>query len=383
MRLGSGRAFAGVLGTIVVCLLSSSSADGQTASSPKPLMAEEVFKNVQVLKGVPADEFMGAMGFFSNALSADCSHCHIGAGGGGWAKYAEDNAPKQTARRMVLMMNAINQTYFGGRRVVTCVSCHNGLNRPKVTMSMAAVYGTAPTDEPDNILKQAAGAPSAEQVLDKYLQALGGPERLAKLTSFAARGTYIGYGDAEKRPVEIFAKAPGQRATIIHTLSGDVTTVYDGRLGWAAAPETDSPMPLRTLSGGELEGASLDAKLSFPTRVTQALSNWRGAFPATLDDRDVLVIQGTNALQMPVKLYFDAESGLLSRLVRYADTPVGRNATQIDYADYREVAGVKIPFRWVVAWQSGHATFDLSDVEPNAPIDPDTFARPAPPAAPR
>jgi outer membrane lipoprotein-sorting protein len=383
MRLGSGRAFAGVLGTIVVCLLSSSSADGQTASSPKPLMAEEVFKNVQVLKGVPADEFMGAMGFFSNALSADCSHCHIGAGGGGWAKYAEDNAPKQTARRMVLMMNAINQTYFGGRRVVTCVSCHNGLNRPKVTMSMAAVYGTAPTDEPDNILKQAAGAPSAEQVLDKYLQALGGPERLAKLTSFAARGTYIGYGDAEKRPVEIFAKAPGQRATIIHTLSGDVTTVYDGRLGWAAAPETDSPMPLRTLSGGELEGARLDADLSFPRRVAQALSNWRGAFPATLDDRDVLVIQGTNALQMPVKLYFDAESGLLSRLVRYAETPVGRNATQIDYADYREVAGVKIPFRWVVAWQSGHATFELSEVQPNAPIDPDTFARPAPPAPPR
>ena len=344
-------------------------------------MAEDVFKNVQVLKGVPADEFMAAMGFFSNALSADCSHCHVGAGGGGWAKYAEDNGPKQTARRMVLMMNGINRTYFGGRRVVTCVSCHNGRNRPSVSMSMAAVYGTVGTDEPDNILKQAPGSPSADELLAKYAQALGGTERLSALTSFTARGTYIGYGDAEKRPVEIFAKAPGQRTTIIHTLNGDVTTVYDGRVGWAAAPETDTPMPLRTLTGGELEGARLDAELSFPTRLSQALSAWRGAVPATLADRDLLVIQGTSALKFPVKLYFDAETGLLVRLVRYADTPVGRNATQIDYSDYREVAGVKMPFRWVVAWQSGNATFELSDVQPNVPIDATAFARPVAPVA--
>jgi outer membrane lipoprotein-sorting protein len=343
-------------------------------------MAEDVFKNVQVLKGVPADEFMAAMGFFSNALSADCSHCHVGAGGGGWAKYAEDNGPKQTARRMVLMMNGINRTYFGGRRLVTCASCHNGRNRPYVSMSMAAVYGTAATDEPDTILKQAPGAPSPDQVLDKYLQALGGSERLATLTSFVATGTYIGYGDAEKRPVEIFAKAPAQRTTIIHTLSGDATSVYDGRVGWAAAPETDTPIPLRPLAGGELEGARLDADLSFPSRLNQALSGWRGAVPATLDDRDVLVIQGTNTLKSPVKLYFDTETGLLVRLIRYADTPVGPNATQIDYSDYREVAGVKMPFRWVVAWQSGHATFELSDVQPNVPVEAGRFARPAMPS---
>lgn len=340
-------------------------------------MAEDVFKNVQVLKGVPADEFMAAMGFFSNALSADCSHCHVGAGGGGWTKYADDNAAKQTARRMIVMMNGINRTYFGGRRVVTCVSCHNGRNRPSVSMSMAAVYGTAATDEPDEVLKQAPGSPSADQVLAKYVQALGGTDRLSTLTSFSARGTYIGYGDAEKRPVEVLAKAPAQRTTIIHSLSGDVTTVYDGRQGWTAAPETDTPIPLRTLAGGELEGARLDAELSFPAGISQAVTGWRGAVPATLGDRDVLVIQGTSALRFPVKMYFDAETGLLVRLIRYADTPVGRNATQIDYSDYREVGGVKMPFRWVVAWQSGNATFELSDVQANVPIDAKMFSRPA------
>jgi outer membrane lipoprotein-sorting protein len=176
--------------------------------------------------------------------------------------------------------------------------------------------------------------------------------------------------------MEIFAKAPSQRTTVIHTLSGDATTVFDGRVGWAAAPETDSPIPLRALSGGELDGVRLDAELVFPSRIKQALTNWRGAIPTTLDDRDVLVIQGTSPLKSPVKLYFDAETGLLTRLIRYADTPVGRNATQIDYSDYREVAGVKIPFRWVVAWQSGHATYELSDVQPNTSIDANVFSRP-------
>lgn len=371
------------ISTLVVCLLGSRVAAGQTAAASKPLMAEQVFKNVQVFKGVPVDEFMGAMGFFSNALSANCTYCHVGDGGGGWDKYAEDIGPKQTARRMVLMMNAINKTYFGGRRVVTCVSCHNGANRPKVAMSVAAVYGTAPTDDPDDISKQAPGAPSAEQVLDKYIDAIGGVSRLASLTSFVAKGTYLGYGEAEKSPVEIVAKAPSQRTTVIHALGGDSTTTFDGRAGWIAVPETDSPVPLRPLTGGDLEGARLDADLSFPTRLKQVLGNWRGAVPTTLDDRDVFVIQGTSPGRSPVKLYFDATSGLLVRIVRYTDTPVGRNPTQIDYADYRDVAGVKMPFRWIVAWQSGHATFELTSVQPNVPVDAARFAQPATPTPPR
>jgi outer membrane lipoprotein-sorting protein len=367
---------------VIVCLLGVT-LSGQTDSAPRVPMAEEVFKNVQVLKGVPADQFMAAMGFFSNALSANCSYCHVGEGGGGWDKYAEDVGPKQTARRMVRMMDAINQTYFGGRRVVTCMSCHNGATRPKVATSMAAVYGMAPTDEPDEIVRQAPGMPSADKVLDKYLRALGGTERLAALTSFVAKGTHLGYGEAEKRPAEIFASSPDRRTTVVHGLGGNSTTTYDGRAGWIAVPDTDSPVPLRPLTGGELQGARLDAELSFPARIKQVLGNWRGAVPATLEDRDVLVIQGTDAVRSPVKLYFDAKSGLLVRQVRYADTPVGRNPTQIDYADYREVAGVKTPFRWVVSWQSGQSTFELSDVQVNVAIDASRFARPAPSVPPR
>ena len=104
--------------------------------------------------------------------------------------------------------------------------------------------------------------------------------------------------------------------------------------------------------------------------------------PATLgDDKDVYVIQGTSASGLPVKLYFDQESGLLLRQVRYAEALLGRNMTQIDYDDYRDVAGVKMPFKWTWAWQSGQGKFELTDVQANAPVDAARFARPAAPTA--
>lgn len=99
-----------------------------------------------------------------------------------------------------------------------------------------------------------------------------------------------------------------------------------------------------------------------------------------IDNRPVQVVQGTSAGRLPVKLYFDKESGLLVRVVRYLDSPVGLNPTQIDYADYREVSGVKMPFRWTVTWLDGRATTELSDVQPNVPIDAAKFAKPTGPS---
>lgn len=68
---------------------------------------------------------------------------------------------------------------------------------------------------------------------------------------------------------------------------------------------------------------------------------------------------------------------MLTRQVRYSDAVVGLNPTQIDYNDYREVSGVKIPFRWIVTWTDGRSTFELSTGLPNVPIDSSTFAKPA------
>jgi outer membrane lipoprotein-sorting protein len=283
---------------------------------------------------------------------------------------------------MITMMQAINKDNFGGRQMVTCYSCHRGGDRPRVTPDLSALYGALPPPDPNDIpLQLASGAPSADQILDRYLQAIGGAQRAANLTGFVATGTSVGYGpESENRPVEIFAKAPGQRTTVIHTSSGDSTTTYDGRAGWIAAPLR--PVAVLALTGQELDGARLDAELSFPARIKQAVGRWRVGFPSTIDDRDVDVVQGTTAGGTIATFYFDKESGLLTRMVRYSDSPVGRIPTQVDYADYRDVSGVKMPYRFTMTWLDGRDAFELRDVRPNAPIDAARFAKPAPSTPP-
>jgi photosynthetic reaction center cytochrome c subunit len=377
MKSRSNRAILRALGILLVCLLGSASAHGQAAPAARPQMAEEVFKNVQVLKGIPVNEFLGVMGFFSASLGKSCVDCHDS--DSGWENYVADTNPnKRTARAMIGMMNVINKNFFGGRQVVTCYSCHRGGPNPKVTPNLAALYSPPAENEPDDIVKQAPGAPSVDQILDKYIQALGGAQRLASLTSLVVKGTSVGYGlTQDKRPVEIYAKAPGQRTTIVHAESGDTITSYDGRAGWIAAPNL--PVPVLPLTGGDLEGVKLDAELTFPSRIKQALGQWRVGPQSEIDDREVQVVQGTSGGEAFATLYFDAESGLLVRQLRYASSPVGRMPTQIDYSDYREVAGVKIPFRWTMLWLDGRENFEATEVQANAAIDAAKFAKPAPP----
>jgi hypothetical protein len=293
--------------------------------------------------------------------------------------YATDSPRKQMARVMVTMMATINKTHFRGRQVVTCYSCHRGSARPRATADLAELYGTPPGTDPNAVIEQAPGAPPAAEVLDKYVQAIGGTQRLAGLTSFVAKGTSVGYGpENEPRPAEIYARR-GQRTTIIHTSAGDNTTTYDGRAGWIAAPFR--PVAVLALSEQETDGLKLDADLALPAGLAQALTKWRVGFPTVIDDREVQVVQGTTARGATATLYFDVDSGLLVRQVRYTDSPVGRLPTQTDYSDYRDVAGVKMPFRWTVTWLDGRDTFEITEVQPNVPIDAARFARPSAPVA--
>ena len=353
-----------------------------TAQSPRPApdrprLAEEVFKNVQVLKGIPVNQFMETMGFFSASLGADCTFCHVTESGGSWEKYADDNQHKRTARGMITMMTAINRDNFGGRQVVTCYTCHRGGDRPKVTPSLAALYGAAPADDQDDVVEPPAGSgPAAAQVLNKYIGAAGGATRLAGLKSIVAKGTYTGYGDPEKRQVDVFAVAPRQRAVIVHAPEGDSSSVVDGAAAWIAAPITQRPVRVLALSGGDLDAAKLEAELSFPGRITQLFSRWRVGASATIDNRDVDVVQGSTPGRAPALFFFDKASGLLVRVVRYADSPVGRIPMQTDYANYREVSGVKLPSRISATWLDGQSTMELSDVQINVPIPAARFARP-------
>jgi outer membrane lipoprotein-sorting protein len=377
MKAGSVRASVGVVVSAFVWLTAVLAAGGQAPPERQPL-AEEVFKNIRVLRGLPVDEFMGTMGVFSAALGMSCEDCHS-ASDTTWDNYALDTSPRKvTARRMVQMMASINQTSFGGRQVVTCYTCHRGSGRPRVTPSLTALYGASTLEDQDDIVRTARTGPTADQILDKYIQAIGGAQRLAGMTSVVAKGTSAGYGPEGTRPIEIVAKAPGQRATTIHTLDGDNTTVYDGRSGWISAPH--KPVAVLGLTGSELDGLRLEAELSFPGRIKETLGQWRAGLPAEVDDKAVLVVQGSRPNGALGTFYFDSETGLLTRLVRYANSKVGRLPTQIDYSDYRDVAGIKMPFKIKVTWLDGLESIELTDVQLNVPVDAGKFGKPAPPS---
>lgn len=368
-----------VVQTAAVFLLAVALANGQSAAQEKPLMADDVFKNIQVLGGLTVDQFMGTMGFIAAALSMNCSECH---NTGSVERYADDTPRKQTARKMILMVNALNKSNFGGKRMVTCYSCHRSDARPKITPSLAEQYGTPPLDDPNELEipdTPNTGAPTADQVLNKYIQALGGAQKLASITSFTGKGTYEGFDtEGDKFPVEIYAKAPNERTTVVHLRAGDNIRTFDGRNGWNTSAGTLLPIPVFSLTGGDLQGAKIDATLSFPAQMKQLLTNWRTGFPATMiDDKEVDVVQASSPDNTPVKFYFDKKTGLLLRQVRYTDTALGLNPTQVDYADYRDVSGVKMPYRLVTTWTDGRSTIVLSELRANVSIDSAKFAKPA------
>ncbi len=349
----------------------------------RPQMSDEAFKNVQVLKGIPVDQFMGTMGFFSSSTGLNCTDCHTSESGGDWAKYADDNALKRQARRMIAMMNTINTTNFGGRPVVTCFTCHRGNSKPQVMPSLDLLYSSPPPEEPGEPITQAPGQPTADEVFDKYIQASGGAQRTAALTTLSAKGSYLGFDDADKVPVEIYATNQAQRATIVHSLSGDTTTVITPAAGWMAAPLTDRPLPLMPLTGTDLEGVKLEVLAFFPARLKQALTALRVGYPTQIDDKDVVVLQGNIAGNGTATLCFDAETGLLRRMIHWGNSPVGRIVQRVDYSDYRDVAGVKLPFKFTVTWLDGRSRFELSDIQANPRIDAARFTRPAPSTPPK
>jgi photosynthetic reaction center cytochrome c subunit len=364
----------------VWCAGRASAQAGQAPGASKGQTAGEVFKNVttSTLKGITVDDFMGSMGVMSAALGFDCSDCHTGAGTDE-VVWEADTPKKRTARKMVEMVAVINRANFGGAQLVTCYTCHHGRDRPPTTIALDTLYGP-PNEERDDIIAASPDQPSADPILDKYIQALGGAERLQGLTSFVATASGLGYeGLGGGGSVQIFAKAPDQRTTIIqfkdHPERGDSTRTFNGRVGWIKTPR--ALLKEYELTGSELDGARLDAELSFPAQIKRVLTNLHAGFPDSVTGRDVQVVQGTGPRGLLATLYFDKESGLLVRLVRYGRTPIGRVPTQVDYSDYRDVGGIKFPFQYTFSWLDGKDSFKLTDVKTNVPIDPAKFDKPS------
>ena len=136
------------------------------------------------------------------------------------------------------------------------------------------------------------------------------------------------------------------------------------------------------IQGADLDATGMDADLHFPLHIKNLFDELRVEYPEKIGDSEAYVILGIRNRQPPVKLYFDEKSGLLVRLVRYAESPLGLAPTRIDYGDYRDAGGVETPFRWTVAQPDGSSTVQLEQVQQNIPIEDDRFAKPPSSLAP-
>src|ERR1700739_6214 len=172
------------------------------ALTPTPRKAEVQFKNIQVLKGVPAEQIFPTMQFIAASLGVECEFCHVQN-----AFDKDDKKPKKTARRMMEMMFAINKDNFDGHREITCYSCHRGNPRPVAIPVVASEDATlvvtrpheAASDVKEPEVKESTGPP-AGQLLDKYVQAIGGAAAIDKISSRVMKGT-IGFG-GKSLPIE-------------------------------------------------------------------------------------------------------------------------------------------------------------------------------------
>jgi outer membrane lipoprotein-sorting protein len=279
------------------------------------------------------------------------------------------------------MMFAINKDNFEGHREVTCYSCHRGSTDPVGTPlvmaeepkpAMGAGEARAEEKSAGAEGKEASG-PAADQLLDRYLQAVGGAAAIEKITSRVMKGA-ITFGDRNV-PIDIYSKDPDERISFTHTPDGDSVTAFDGHEGWLGAPKR----PVREMHGPDLDAAAMDADLHFAAHLKGMLSDTQVRGTEKIGDHETYLVIGQREGKTPLRLYFDKQSGLLVRLVRYGETPLGRMPTQIDYADYREAGGVKIPFRWTLARPGGRFTIQVSEVKENVPVDDSKFAKPPAP----
>jgi hypothetical protein len=353
------------------------------SSSDQPKTAEQQFKNIQVLKNIPADQLVPSMQFIAASLGVDCEFCHVE-----HQMDKDEKKTKQAARKMISMVLTLDKTSFEGELEVTCYTCHRGSPRPVSTPLLGAdtAKPTPHVHEEEGEEHDAhAKLPSPDQILDKYLAAVGGGNALMKIKTRILQGTIDAMGS--QNAIEIYAEAPDKRISISHPHSGPSVTAFNGEVGWLTVAGG-----VHQMSPAEREAARIDAQLYFPARLRSLYKEFHVQPGEEVAGRQTIVVSAQPEIRSPflpkrptarppLRLYFDQENGLLLRLVRFAETPLGRNPTQIDYSDYRENDGVKIPYRWTLTRPTGSFTIRIDKVEQNVPIDEKLFVPPSEPAA--
>lgn len=323
--------------------------------------AEQVYKNIQVLRGMPASQLDTTMAFISGSLGVRCSYCHVN-------PFEKDDKPqKLAARKMIQMVFALNKGSFNGQSAVSCYTCHRGQPLP---VSIPAL-GQNLWQQSGQTAKEVSPMPTVEQILERYVQAVGGREAIEKVTSRVLKGSRVG-ADGVLVPEEVYSKAPNKLLVITSYPKQVFRTGYNGSQGWAKSNETARDLPAEML--GQLRR---EAEFYKETRLKDLYSKLAVAGRAMVGEREAYVLEATPADGgSPEKLYFDVQTGLLVRKYSEAKTVLGQFPTQTDYEDYREVDGVKLPFtiRWSIPGRSWGRK--ITEVKQNVSLDDALFNMP-------
>ncbi len=363
-----------VAGVVVLGCASLGEAQGRGGGAAAGQTAGQAFKNIQVLKDAPAGELNQSMHVINASLGVVCEFCH--ADGEGAGRDLDVKPQKAVARKMMQMVLDMNRTQFGGRQVVSCFTCHRGSTIPDAMPDMVSF--TEPKAAP------AIALPSVDQILAKYVEALGGEAAIRKVMSRVITGTqYIPTGPAGRVPtpatVEQYRKAPNLYLNIYKTPTYTISEGFDGTNVWAQDQNGRVTEPVKL----DVDRAKRMADFYEPLNLKREFASMTVRGVDTIDGHQVYVVVGTPQGDTPETLYFDVLSGLLVRRMNYLTTPVGGSPYRRNYDDYRDSNGVKVPFTVhmdpasprTLLWPQ--STLRVLTVTDNVAIDDAKFAKPA------
>ncbi len=362
--------------TVVLGIVLAIGVDYRAVSAQQggePLM-EDAFQNITALNGEPAHLMLPTMLYFEAALGVGCPYCHDG---NNQSRDLDTNERKGVARQMIAMVNTLNANNFDGEQQVTCFTCHQGQAIPS---SVPVVINadvppkleyTVPVPAPPAI-----PSVTVAQIFDKYIAAVGGSSAVQNVSSLTAAGTVTqrrpGRNFAAQR-LEISTKAPAMKLTATQAGQNQNLAAYSGGNGWARGGNGN----VRDLRPEELDATRLEDAFNLPAQLTELVSNPQVDHPEVVGNRELYVVSGRTENLPRVKLYFEKDTGMLVRLVHFIDTSFGPYPTQIDYADFRDVDGRKVPYSWIVSQSRGREyTYAMQNVQA-AEVDDARFVRPA------
>lgn len=344
-------------------------ASPQKPSADKPV--EEVQKNIQVLKGLPESQLIPVMNYMSASLGVKCGYCHVNKDNA-WDFPSDEKAEKKTARQMITMVTGINKTSFSGNTEVTCYICHRGRTSP-AGVPQLPLPEPSPRPAENQGSAQRDSLPTTDQILDKYTQALGGPAAIEKLKSRVMKGT-VTTAAGLSMGYELYQSGSDKVLALITPPQQNVVERgFNGNVGWEK-----SPRGIRDLASGEVYYLRRYPDLSKDIKLKDQFTRLAVAGKDKINGRDVYVVRGTTIDNRRERLYFDVETGLLLRRTSSTITPIGVIPEQVDFEDYRDVEGLKMPFTIRVSAIDPFSsiTRKFAEIKLNVPIDEKRFNKP-------